>query len=180
MNGRVVAVSCDTSHRFSKQTCSAIRLIAGFGVEGDAHAGAAVKHLYLAKSDPTMPNMRQVHLIQAELHDELKESGFVVKPGDLGENITTRGVDLLALPSGALLHLGASAVVEVTGLRTPCGQIDRFQKGLKRAMIVKRSGGGISFKTGIMAIVRATGEVKCDDAVAAELPAEPWMPLPFL
>jgi MOSC domain-containing protein YiiM len=180
MDGRVVAVSCDTSHRFSKPNRPAIRLIAGFGVEGDAHAGAAVMHRNLAKSDPAMPNLRQVHLIQAELHDELKDNGFVVKPGDLGENVTTRGVDLLGLPTATLLHLGPSAVVEVTGVRTPCAQIDRFQKGLKRAMIVKGPGRTVSFKTGIMGIVRASGDVKCDDAVVAELPAKPWMPLPFL
>jgi MOSC domain-containing protein YiiM len=180
MNGTVIAVSRDTSHRFSKSNHSAIRLIAGFGVEGDAHAGATVRHLYLAKNDPTMPNLRQVHLIHAELHDELKQGGFVVQPGELGENITTRGIDLLGLPLGALLYLGDSAVVEVTGLRTPCGQIDRFQKCLKGALIVKDPDRTVSVKSGIMGIVRAGGDVKCGDKIAAELPDEPWTPLPFL
>jgi MOSC domain-containing protein YiiM len=137
MNGTVIAVSCDTLHRFSKRNQSVIRLIAGFGVEGDAHAGSSVRHLYLAKRDPTLINLRQIHLIHAELHDELKEIGFVIEPGELGENVTTRGVDLLGLPLGTLLYLGAEAVVEMTGLRTPCSHIDRFRKGLKRTMIVK-------------------------------------------
>jgi MOSC domain-containing protein YiiM len=180
MNGIVIAVSCDTLHRFSKRDQSAIRLIAGFGVEGDAHAGATVRHLYLAKRDPTMPNLRQVHLIHAELHDELKEIGFVIEPGELGENVTTRGVDLLRLPLGTLLYLGAKAVVEVTGLRTPCSHIDRFRKGLKRAMILKRPGTPTTFKTGVMGIVRASGYVKPDDKVRTELPTKPSTPLPFL
>jgi MOSC domain-containing protein YiiM len=180
MNGSVIAVSCDSVHRFSKRNQSAIRLIAGFGVEGDAHAGSTVRHLYLAKRDPTIPNLRQVHLIHAELHDELKEIGFVIEPGELGENLTTRGIDLLGLPLGTLLYLGAGAVVELTGLRTPCSHIDRFRRGLKRAMIVKRPGMPITFKTGVMGVVRATGFVKRDDKIWTELPKKPWTPLPFL
>jgi hypothetical protein len=180
MKSNVIAASCDSFHRFSKSNRTMVRLIAGFGVEGDAHAGSTVRHLDLANKDPDLPNLRQVHLIQAELFEELKGCGFEVRAGDLGENVTTLGINLLALPLGTLLHLGSSAVVEVTGLRIPCSRIDRFQKGLKRTMIVLGPGRSVSFKAGIMGIVRATGEIKCGDEIHSELPAQPWMPLPFL
>ncbi len=129
-DGSVVAVSCDSAHRFSKPVRDNIRLIADFGVEGDAHAGATIQHRYLAKRK--MPNDRQVHLIPSELFGELAAAGFTIAPGELGENITTRGIDLAALPLRTRLHLGVGAVVELTGLRTPCGLIDKFRKGLKR------------------------------------------------
>jgi MOSC domain-containing protein YiiM len=133
MRGVVTAVSRSAGHSFSKPTCAAVRLLAGRGVDGDAHAGETVKHRSRVARDPAAPNLRQVHLIHAELHDELAGAGFVVAAGEMGENVTTRGIDLLGLPTGARLHLGASAVVEVTGLRNPCSQLDRFQPGLMQA-----------------------------------------------
>lgn len=167
----VVAVNCDSSHRFSKPKRSSIRLIDGYGIEGDAHAGRFIKHRYQAKQLPEMPNNRQVHLIQSELFRDIKELGFDVNPGDLGENITTRDIDLLTLPLGTLLHLGRSAVVELTGLRTPCGYIDRFHKGLKRAMIV-RTPGGVTFRAGVLGVVRSSGDLAPDDPISAELPLD--------
>jgi MOSC domain-containing protein YiiM len=137
----VVQVSVGEAHRFSKQAAFTVRLVAGYGIEGDAHGGATIQHRYLARQSATSPNNRQVHLIQAELFDDLRHAGFDVKPGQLGENITTRGIDLLRLPLGVRLHVGASALVELTGLRTPCGYIDKFRRGLKRAMIVQEQAG---------------------------------------
>ena len=134
MDGVVAAVSRSDNHSFSKPLLPAIRLLAGLGVEGDAHCGATVKHRSRVAIDPTRPNLRQVHLIHAELHDELRAAGFSVSAGDMGENVTTRGVDLLGLPTGSRLRLGATAVVEVTGLRNPCTQLDRFQPGLMAAV----------------------------------------------
>ncbi len=133
--GVVVAVSRDTDHRFSKPSTDEIRLLTGLGVEGDAHAGVTVQHRSRVAADPMQPNLRQVHLIQAELHEELHEQGFGVAPGELGENITTRGLDLLGLPRGTVLRLGDSATVEVTGLRNPCAQINAFQAGLLKAVL---------------------------------------------
>jgi MOSC domain-containing protein YiiM len=129
MRGVVTAVSRSTGHSFSKPTCASVRLLAGLGVEGDAHAGETVKHRSRVARDPAAPNLRQVHLIHAELHDELAGAGFLLAAGEMGENVTTRGIDLLGLPTGARLHLGGRAVVEVTGLRNPCSQLDRFQQG---------------------------------------------------
>ncbi|MFO1012665.1 MAG: MOSC domain-containing protein [Caulobacteraceae bacterium] len=177
MSGRVISVARDPGHHFSKQNQLSIRLIAGIGVAGDAHAGATVKHRSRVAVDPTQPNLRQVHLIQAELHDELAARGFSVGPGDMGENITTRGLDLLALPRGAKLHLGAEAVVEVTGLRNPCIQIDRFQDGLLEAVIVRDPRRGLIRKAGVMSIVLAGGDVAPDDPITVELPSGPRLPL---
>src|ERR1700681_2370309 len=126
----VIAVSLRAGHHFSKTPSLCIRLLRGLGVAGDAHMGETVKHRSRVAKDPTQPNLRQVHLIHAELFEEMRAKGFAVAPGDLGENITTSGLDLLALPTGTRLHLGPSAVVEITGLRNPCIQIDHFQEGL--------------------------------------------------
>jgi MOSC domain-containing protein YiiM len=178
--GKVVAVSSDAAHRFSKPVRSSIRLVEGFGIEGDAHAGRFVKHRWLAKQDRQMENLRQVHLMHEELFDQLREQGFKVAPGDLGENITTRGIDLLSLPLGCLIHLGETAVLEATGVRMPCGYIDRFQKGLKRLMISKTPEGKPVYKSGIMAIVRAGGAVAGGDPIRIVLPSEPWATLPPL
>jgi MOSC domain-containing protein YiiM len=177
--GTVIAVSCDIRHRFSKIPILSAKLDKDHGIKGDAHAGRFIKHRYLAKRAPKLPNNRQVHLIQSELFGDLKLLGFEVRPGELGENITTRGINLLALPLGSLLYLGKSAVVELTGLRTPCGYIDRFQKGLKRAMIV-RSHAGVGFRSGVLGIVRESGELTCGDSINAERPSRPWKPLPAL
>jgi len=129
MDGVVAALSCSAAHTFSKSNQSSIRLLAGLGVEGDAHMGDTVKHRSRVAVDPSQPNLRQVHLIHAELHDELQAAGFNLSVGQMGENITTRGIDLLGLPTGTRLHLGDKAVVEVTGLRNPCTQLDRLQAG---------------------------------------------------
>jgi MOSC domain-containing protein YiiM len=168
---KVIAVSCDHTHRFSKPNRLNIRLIAGHGVEGDVHSGRFIKHRYRARQMAKMPNNRQVHLIQSELFDEVNEAGFVLAPGDLGENITTSGLDLIGLPLGTLLHLGRTAVVQLTGLRTPCGYLDKFQKGLKRTMIVKTPQ-GITFRAGVLGVVTRSGEVVPNDTITIELPIQ--------
>jgi MOSC domain-containing protein YiiM len=177
MSAVVTAVSCSPTHSFSKPNQNCIRLLAGLGVEGDAHLGTKVKHRSRVKKDPSQPNLRQVHLIHAELHDELKASGFDVSAGDLGENVTTRGIDLLSLPAGARLLIGAAAVIEVTGLRNPCVQIDRFRKGLMKAVLGKDDHGNLVRKSGIMGVVLEGGEVKPGDAIRVELPPVPHQPL---
>ncbi|HEU4562896.1 MAG TPA: MOSC domain-containing protein [Longimicrobium sp.] len=177
MDGEVTAVSTSAGHTFSKQNRDAIRLLAGLGVEGDAHAGKTVKHRSRVARDPAQPNLRQVHLIHAELHDELNAAGFRVRPGDMGENVTTRGVDLLALPTGTRLHLGGAAVVEVTGLRNPCAQLDAFQPGLMSAVLDRDEQGGLIRKAGVMGIVLTGGELRPGDTVRVELPPGPHRPL---
>jgi MOSC domain-containing protein YiiM len=167
---RVEAVHRSGVHGFSKHAEDAITLVAGLGVEGDAHAGASVKHRSRVRRDPTQPNLRQAHLIHAELFEELMAAGFPVWPGDLGENITTRGIDLLALSTGTRLRLGPRALVEVTGLRNPCSQLDKFQPGLMQAVLLRREDGTLVRKTGVMAIVLEGGEVRPGDAVEV-LPA---------
>jgi MOSC domain-containing protein YiiM len=171
--GVVAAVSCSPGHTFSKEPRDSIRLLAGLGVEGDAHLGVTVKHRSRVKADPTQPNFRQVHLIHGELHDELVAKGFQVAPGVMGENITTRGLELLGLPRGAKLHLGAAAVVEVTGLRNPCKQLDDYQAGLLAAVLDRDAAGNLIRKSGIMGVVLAGGEVRPGDAIEVELPALP-------
>ena len=175
--GRVVAVSLRHGHHFSKTPSLSIRLLTGLGVAGDAHMGETVKHRSRVRKDPTQPNLRQVHLMHTELFDELRVKGFIVQPGDLGENVTTSGIDLLALPAGVRLHIGATAVVEVTGLRNPCVQIDGFQKGLMAATLDRDAGGNLIRKAGIMSIVLADGDVRPGDAVRVELSATPHRPL---
>ena len=147
-------------YSFTKPTRDSITLLAGLGVEGDVHAGVTVKHRSRVAQDPTQPNLRQVHLIHQELFDELREAGFEVAPGDLGENVTTEGIDLLALPAGTLLHLGGEAVVEVTGLRNPCVQIDSFQDGLLKQVVGRAADGTVVRKAGIMGVVREGGAVR--------------------
>jgi MOSC domain-containing protein YiiM len=170
MNVSVLAVHAHPSHAFSKTVQPQIKLLAGLGVQGDAHCGALVKHRSRVAQDPTQPNLRQVHLIHAELFDELHAQGFAVAPGDLGENITTRGIALLALPKGTRLRIGAEAIVEVTGLRNPCGQIDQFQTGLLAAVLGRGPNGELIRKTGVMGVVIAGGVVRAGDPVAVELP----------
>jgi hypothetical protein len=175
--GSVVAVSLRPGHHFSKTPSLSIRLLRGLGVAGDAHMGETVKHRSRVRKDPTQPNLRQVHLMHAELFDELRAKGFGVQPGDLGENVTTSGIDLLALPAGTRLHLGATAVVEVTGLRNPCTQLDGFKKGLMAATLDKDADGNLIRKAGIMSIVLADGDVRPGDEIRVELPAIPRKPL---
>ncbi len=173
----VVAVSRASEHVFSKTTSDAIRLITGIGVEGDAHAGPTVQHRSRMARTPGAPNLRQVHLIHAELLGELAADGFEVRPGDLGENVTTRGLDLLALPTGTRLQLGADAVVEITGLRNPCVQIDHFRHGLLRRLVGRDPEGHVVRKAGVMAVVLAGGTVRPGDPIVVELPAQPHEPL---
>lgn len=167
----VRAVHASTLHSFSKFTEPSIRLIAGLGVEGDAHAGTTVKHRSRVARDPKAPNLRQVHLLHAELFDELMAAGFAVWPGELGENITTQGVELLGLPTGTRLHLGAEAIVELTGLRNPCSQMDRFQAGLMAATLARDADGGLVRKAGVMAIVLQGGSVQSGDSIRIDLPS---------
>jgi MOSC domain-containing protein YiiM len=177
MAGVVVAVSRSRSHTISKPNELEIRLRTGLGVDGDAHQGVTVKHRHHVSKDPTKPNLRQVHLIHAELHDELREQGFELSPGEMGENVTTRGIDLLHLPNGTRLHLGASAVIEVTGLRSPCSLLDRVAPGLMKATLDVAPDGSKIRKAGVMSIVLADGDVRPGDAIRVELPPEPHRPL---
>ena len=170
MDPVVVAVGRSASHSFSKPLALSIRLTAGQGVDGDAHRGTTVKHRSRVARDPTQPNLGQVHLIHAELHEELRALGFDVAPGDMGENITTRDIDLLALPAGAKLHLGETTVVEVTGLRNPCVQLDRFRRGLMAATLARDADGNLVRKAGVMAIVLASGDVRAGDPICIALP----------
>ncbi len=160
------------AHSLTKPSEAGIRLIAGLGVEGDAHLGVTVQHRSRVARDPHQPNLRQVHLIHAELHDELRDLGFDIGPGEMGENITTRGVELLALPAGARLHLG-EAVVEVTGLRNPCAQLDGLHPGLMAATLSRSAGGAIVRKAGVMGVVVVGGDVRPGDSIRIELPPVP-------
>lgn len=170
---KVEAVSRASEHKFSKPVVDEITLLAGLGVEGDAHLGVTVQHRSRVAKDPSQPNLRQVHLIHGELLEELAGKGFTVQAGDLGENILTRGVDLLGLPEGSRLHIGAAAVVEVTGLRNPCKQINDFQPGLMQAVLGRDADGGLIRKAGVMAVVIEGGPVRPGDAIRVELPVEP-------
>jgi MOSC domain-containing protein YiiM len=173
MSATVITVSSAPGHCFSKSLQGSIRLLKGLGVEGDAHCGETVKHRSRVAVDPTQPNLRQVHLIHAELLDELNAAGFDVAPGQMGENVLTRGLDLLALPVGARLRLGADALVEITGLRNPCVQIDRFRPGLLKAVLGRDAQGKIVRKAGIMSIVLEGGEIAPGDGIGVTLPALP-------
>lgn len=173
----VLAVSCNAIHTFSKQNQESIRLLAGLGVEGDTHLGKTVQHRSRVAIDPTQPNLRQVHLIHAELHDELRAAGFQVSAGQMGENITTHGIDLLALPTSTRLYLGDKAVVAVTGLRNPCGQLNGLQPGLMAATLGRDEHGKLIRKAGIMGIVLVSGTVRPNDPIRVELPPTPHQPL---
>ena len=175
--GVVAAVCRSATHSFNKPAATEITLLTGLGIDGDAHQGVTVKHRSRVAADPTQPNLRQVHLIHSELHDELNARGFQVGAGDMGENITTRGIDLLALPTRTRLHLGDQAVVEVTGLRNPCAQLDAFQDGLMAAVLDRDEHGNLVRKAGIMGIVVSGGIVRPGDAIGIELPPEPHQPL---
>jgi MOSC domain-containing protein YiiM len=177
MSGIVTAVSRSATHTFTKPNTTGIRLLAGLGVEGDAHLGVTVKHRSRVRTDPDSPNLRQVHLIHAELFEELRAAGFTIAAGLIGENVTTRGIDLLGLPAGTRLHLGEAAVVEVTGLRNPCQQLDRFQAGLTAALLGRDRNGKLIRKAGIMSIVLAGGDVRPGDPIEIELPPPPHLPM---
>jgi MOSC domain-containing protein YiiM len=169
----VIAVSACATHAFSKVALPSIRLLKGLGVEGDAHMGPNVKHRSRVAIDPSQPNLRQVHLIPSELFQTLAAQGFTVQPGDMGENITTRGIDLLSLPRGTRLRLGNDAIVEITGLRNPCKQIDGLQQGLMEAVIERDPERGLIRKAGIMGIVLEGGTVTPGDDISIERPPMP-------
>ncbi|MFF5445652.1 MOSC domain-containing protein [Streptomyces sp. NPDC012888] len=173
----VTAVSSNSEYSFTKPNRESITLLAGLGVEGDVHAGVTVKHRSRVAQDPTQPNLRQVHLIHRELFDQVAREGFEVSPGQLGENVTTEGIDLLGLPRGAVLRLGAEAEVEVTGLRNPCVQIDRFQDGLLKQLVGRDEEGRVIRKGGIMGVVRRGGVIRPGDPITVTLPAGPHEPL---
>ncbi|GAA5008072.1 MOSC domain-containing protein [Actinopolymorpha pittospori] len=177
MAARVVAVSRSGTHSFSKPNQETIRLLTGLGVEGDAHLGTTVKHRSRVARDPSQPNLRQVHLIHSELHADLRDAGYEVAPGELGENVTTEGIDLLGLPTGAVLTFGGTAKVKVTGLRNPCQQINGFQSGLLNKVLGRAEDGSVVRKAGVMGIVLADGEIRTGDPIEVELPDPPYRPL---
>jgi MOSC domain-containing protein YiiM len=177
VSGRVEAVHASARHGVGKVPRDTITLLAGLGAQGDAHLGERVQHRSRVRRDPTQPNLRQVHLIHGELHDELRGRGFPVGPGELGENVTTRGVDLLALAAGTRLRLGRDAVVELTGLRNPCVQLDGLRHGLMQAVLDRDADGALVRKAGVMGIVLAGGEVRPGDAVEVTPPPGPAEPL---
>lgn len=172
-----MSVSLSNKHTFSKHMCNQIQLVEGFGVEGDAHFGQTVKHRSRVAKDPNQPNLRQVHLLPTELFDELKAKGFEVSAGDLGENIVTQNLDLINLPKNTILEIGDQAQIKITGLRNPCKQIEHFQKGLLAANLEKRADGSLIRKTGVMAVVIASGSVALSDAIRVILPDTPHQPL---
>lgn len=176
MSGEVKAVHRNSEHTFSKMTVDTITLLEGMGVEGDAHCGVTVQHRSRVAADPSQPNLRQVHLIHAELFEAVRATGHVVSPGDMGENITTRGIDLLGLPVGARLHVG-DVVIAITGLRNPCQQINDFQSGLLKQVLRTDEQGAPIRLAGIMGTVARGGQVRPGDAIAVELPPPPHLPL---
>ena len=174
---KVEAVHTGAVHGIGKESAGAVRLVAGLGVDGDVHAGETVKHRSRVRKDPTQPNLGQIHLIHTELHEELADRGFDVRPGEMGENVTTSGVELLGLPRGARLRLGSDALIEVTGLRNPCDQLDEIAPGLMKAVLDRDADGQLVRKSGVMGVVLQDGEVRPGDPIEVELPAEPHVPL---
>lgn len=177
MVGKVIAIARSTTHTLSKPVAPSIRLLVGLGVEGDAHLGETVKHRSRVARDPSQPNLRQVHLMHIELFKELREAGFEISAGQMGENVTTSGLDLLALPTGTRLHLGEAAIVEVTGLRNPCAQLNLIHPGLMKATLDHDEHGNLIRKAGIMSIVVAGGDIRSGDRITVELPPPPFRPL---
>ena len=177
MSSSIVSVSLSPTHSFSKHPVPEIVVEAGLGIAGDAHAGATVRHRYMVRRNPRAANLCQVHLLQSELFAELAGKGLTLVPGDLGENVTTTGLDLLNLPLGTRLHLGAVAVVQVTGLRQPCTQMNDFRPGLMQLCLGKLPDGKPLRKAGIMAIALASGTVRAGDAIAIDLPPQPHIAL---
>lgn len=172
-SGIVVAVSKSSKHSFSKENCEKIKLLAGLGVEGDAHMGEKVKHRSRVRQNPDQPNLRQVHLLHCEIFDELSTKGMDIKPGEIGENISTRGIELLNLPKDSILEIGNQAKIQITGLRNPCAQLDGLQKGLMKALLDRDEEGNLIRKSGIMGIVLQGGEITKGDEIHVFLPPEP-------
>jgi MOSC domain-containing protein YiiM len=176
---RIAGLASDDKHRFSKSRCESLVLLEGIGVEGDAHAGPFVRHRYLARRNPAMPNARQVHLIPVELLNMLRAENIILGPGELGENVLTAGLDLESLPLGTILKLGEEAAVELTGLRTPCVLIDRFSTGLKRKLIMPDADLP-AYRCGVMGVVPSGGRISVGDRIEIRFPIEPWRTLPAL
>ncbi len=174
--GKVVAVSSSSKHSFSKENKQSINLVEESGVEGDAHFGSTVKHRSRVAQNPNQPNLRQVHLIHSELFEDLK-GRYTIEPGQMGENITTVGINLLDLPTDTLMYIGTTAIVKITGLRNPCAQIDHFKPGLLKAVLDKDTEGNLIRKAGIMGIVLQSGEVKSGDSIRIKLPSKPYKKL---
>lgn len=177
MSVTVIAVASDKAHNFSKPTQPAINLIAGFGVEGDAHGGATVQHLSDKKKNPEAPNLRQVHLMHAELFDELAEQGITVLAGQMGENIVTRGIDLLSLSEGTEFHFPSGAIIQITGLRSPCKKLNTIHPDLLKAVVEKRADGSVNKKTGVMSVVLTGGKVCEGDEIKVVTPQGEHKPL---
>jgi hypothetical protein len=177
MTAYIKSLCKSATHTMSKFSTPSIHLLEGLGVVGDAHIGVFVKHRSRVAQDPNQPNLRQIHLIHAELHDELREKGFDISPGQMGENITTIGIDLLSLPRHTLLHIGKTAVIEVTGLRNPCNQLNGIQEGLLKEVLDHDAQGNLIRKAGIMGVIRTGGVVWVGDAIRIELPDEPFLGL---
>ena len=180
MSATIIGLATDARHRFSKQPARSRTLLAGLGVAGDAHAGRTVQHLSRVKQDPSQPNLRQVHLIHAELFDELAGQGFAIAPGQIGENVTTRGIDLLGLSAGTRLRLGEEALIEITGLRNPCHQLNGLAPGLMAATLDKTADGNLIRKAGVMAVVVTGGTVVVGDGIEVDsvpLAHEPLLPV---
>jgi MOSC domain-containing protein YiiM len=171
--GKVLAICCSSTHTMSKPKVSSLTILKGLGVDSDAHQGVTVKHRSRVARDPTQPNLRQVHLIHSELHDELRAKGFNLSAGQMGENITTKGLNLLALPRGTKLHIGETVILEITGLRNPCYQLDGIQEGLMQAVLDKDSQGNLIRKAGIMTVVLEGGQVFPKDEIKVQMPVEP-------
>jgi len=174
--GKVVAVSSNSKHLFSKNNRLSIKLVEGLGVEGDAHFGSTVKHRSRVAQNPNQPNLRQVHLIHSELFEDLKDQ-FTIEPGQMGENITTIGINLLDLPTDTLIYIGTTAIIKVTGLRNPCAQIDNFKPGLLKAVLDKDAEGNLIRKAGIMGVILQSGEVKPGDSISIKMPSKPYKKL---
>lgn len=174
---QIIAVHSSPAHEFSKDSADQIELVEGQGVRGDAHFGVTVQHRSRVAKDPTQPNLRQVHLLHEELLEALRGGGFAVLPGQLGENITTRGVDLLGLSTGTQLRLGDDVIVEITGLRNPCAQIEKFQSGLLSAVLDRDNDGKLIRKAGVMGVVVASGVVRPGDAISIAKVPENALPL---
>lgn len=171
---KVISLSKDQEHRFSKQTCDSLVFLEGLGIDGDAHCGATVKHRSRVKTDPLQPNLRQVHLVQAELLSELRAKGFLVEAGTIGENILTRGIDLLSLPKNTHLELGDEVILRITGLRNPCAQLDAYQEGLTQAVLDRDTDGNLVLKAGVMGVVVKGGTVHVSDLIVIRLPKKPY------
>jgi len=175
-NATVIAVASDSEHNFSKITKPAITLVAGFGVKGDAHAGVTVKHRSRVAKDPSQPNLRQVHLIHQELFEDLSKQGYEVVAGQMGENVVTRGISLLDLPTGTKLEIG-EAIIEITGLRNPCHQLNQIKDGLMQKLVFKTENGDVVRLCGVMAIVLRGGDIKEGDEIQVILPKKPYIAL---